>query len=275
MSRKAVDWLLIIIINFMWATQVPVIRLIGNELGPITVAFIPLIVSTILFLPLLWIQNKKRKVKFKWRYKDIRYFILPAIFGIFLMQYAYTLGSQLTLAANAGIITLTIPVLVAVFASVFLKEKMNAIRLISFLLAICGVLIMSVSDISGSSFQSQFLAGNLIFLFACCCCAFYNTICKLLIDKKFTELEILVYCSIIASILCTPFLIWVEPFNVIAFIHKPAIVIFGILELSIIVYGLSMILFFYVLKRMDITQAILGLLPAAIFYSTFRNSFVE
>ena len=35
------------------------------------------------------------------------------------------------------------------------------------------------------------------------------------------------------------------------------------LELSLIVYGVSMLLFFYVLKRMDVTQAILGnyLLP--------------
>ena len=37
----------------------------------------------------------------------------------------------------------------------------------------------------------------------------------------------------------------------------------GILELSVIVYGVSMLIFFYVLKRMDVTQAILGtyLLP--------------
>ena len=40
-SQKTIDWGLIIIINFMWATQVPVIRFIGDRLGPITVAFIP------------------------------------------------------------------------------------------------------------------------------------------------------------------------------------------------------------------------------------------
>ncbi|MFI5192817.1 MAG: DMT family transporter [Chitinophagales bacterium] len=263
-SRKIADWSLVIIINFMWATQVPVIRLIGDAYGSITVAFIPMILSTLIFLPVLWMENKRRNVKMKWRWRDLRYFMLPGLIGVFLMQYLYTLGSRMTLAANAGIITLTIPVIVAVFASVLLKEKLNIVRILSFVLALAGVLMTSLSDISGANFkQSSYLAGNLIFLFACCCCGFYNTYCKLLVDKGFTELEILVYGSVIGSIASIPLLIWVEPFHYSAFIHSGKLALFGMLELSLIVYGISMLLFFYILKRMDVTQAILGtyLLP--------------
>ncbi|MEO6962798.1 MAG: DMT family transporter [Puia sp.] len=263
-SRKVADWSLVIIINFMWATQVPVIRLIGDAYGSITVAFIPMILSTLIFLPVLWVENKRRHVKMKWRWRDLRYFMLPGLIGVFLMQYLYTLGSRMTLAANAGIITLTIPVIVAVFASVLLKEKLNIVRIMSFGLALAGVLMTSLSDISGANFkQNSYLAGNLIFLFACCCCGFYNTYCKLLVDKGFTELEILVYGSVIGSIASIPLLIWVEPFHYSAFIHSGKLALFGMLELSLIVYGISMLLFFYILKRMDVTQAILGtyLLP--------------
>jgi drug/metabolite transporter (DMT)-like permease len=190
--------------------------------------------------------------------------MLSGLIGIFVMQYAYTLGSKLTIAANAGIITLTIPVFVAVLASFMLKEKLNIIRLISFVLAIGGVLMTSVSDISGANiFQGEYFIGNMVFLFACFCCAFYNTYCKLLVDKKFTELEILVYSSIIGSIASIPLLIWVEPFHFEEFIHSGTIAVTGILELSVFVYGVPALLFFYVLKRLDITQAILGtyLLP--------------
>ena len=263
-SQKIIDWSLVIIINFMWATQVPVIRMIGDIYGPITVAFIPMIISTIIFLPVLLIENKRRGVKMKWRWKDIKYFMLPGLIGVFLMQYLYTLGSKMTLAANAGIITLTIPVIVAIFASILLKEKLNIIRVLSFLMAIGGVIMTSVSDISGANFKhGGYLYGNLIFLFACCCCGFYNTYCKLLVDKKFTEIEILVYGSIIGSIASIPLLIWVEPFHFGQFIHSGRVALFGILELSLVVYGISMLLFFYILKRMDVTQAILGtyLLP--------------
>src|SRR3954453_17178995 len=263
-SQKMIDWSLVIIVNFMWATQVPVIRVIGDKLGPVTVAFIPMIVSTIIFLPLLWIENKKRNVKIFWRWKDIKYFIWPGLIGVFLMQYAYTLGSRLTLAANAGIITLTIPVIVAIFASLLLKEKLNIVRIISFMLAIGGVLLTSLSDISGADFkQSQYLNGNLIFLFACCCCGFYNTYCKMLVDKNFTELQILVYSSLVGSIASIPLLIWAEPFHYTTFIKSGSVALLSMVELSVIVYGVSMLLFFYVLKRMDVTQAILGnyLLP--------------
>jgi drug/metabolite transporter (DMT)-like permease len=263
-SQKIIDWSLVIIINFMWATQVPVIRLIGDAYGPITIAFIPMILSTIIFLPVLWMENKKRGVKMKWRWKDIKYFMLPGLIGVFLMQYLYTLGSQKTLAANAGIITLTIPVIVAIFASILLKEKLNIIRILSFVLAITGVILTSLPDISGADFkQGTYLGGNLIFLFACVCCGFYNTYCKLLVDKKFTEVEILVYGSILGSIAAIPLLIWIEPFHFTQFINSGKKALFGMLELSLIVYGVSMLLFFYILKRMDVTQAILGtyLLP--------------
>jgi len=263
-SQKIVDWSLVIIVNFMWATQVPVIRLIGDVYGPITVAFVPMIVSTIIFLPVLWVENKRRGVKMKWRWKDIKYFMLPGLIGVFLMQYLYTLGSKMTLAANAGIITLTIPVIVAIFASVLLKEKLNIVRVLSFVLAIAGVILTSLPDISGADFKGgSYFYGNLIFLFACCCCGFYNTYCKLLVDKKFTEVEILVYGSIIGSTASIPLLIWVEPFHLSQFMHSGKTALFGILELSLIVYGISMLLFFYILKRMDVTQAILGtyLLP--------------
>ena len=263
-AQKIIDWSLVILINFMWATQVPVIRLIGDAYGPITIAFVPMILSTLIFLPVLWMENKKRGVKMKWRWRDLKYFVIPGLIGVFLMQYLYTLGSQKTLAANAGIITLTIPVIVAIFASLLLNEKLNIIRVLSFVLAIVGVILTSLPDISGANFkQGSFLSGNLIFLFACICCGFYNTYCKLLVDKKFTELEILVYGSIIGSIASIPMLIWVEPFHYTQFIHSGAKALLGMLELSLIVYGVSMLLFFYILKRMDVTQAILGnyLLP--------------
>ena len=258
-SQKTMDWSIVVFVNFLWATQVPMIRLIGERLGAITVAYLPMIVSTFIFIPFLWAENRKRGIGFRWRWKDLKYFIVTGFFGIFIMQYAYTVGSRLTLAANAGIITLTIPVLVAVCASFMLGEKLNIVRVLSFLIAIAGVLMTSVSDISEANFsQNQYLIGNLVFLFACSCCAFYNTFCKFLVEKKYTELEILVYGSIIGSIAAIPLLIWFEPFSLSGFLNSGKIAVLGILELSFFVYGLAMILFFFVLKRMDVTQAILG-----------------
>ena len=85
---KARNLILVIIVNFMWATQVPVIRLMGDKLGPITIAFIPMIISTLLFIPFLWAENKKRKLAERRTWKDLKYFILPGLIGCFFNAMA-------------------------------------------------------------------------------------------------------------------------------------------------------------------------------------------
>jgi drug/metabolite transporter (DMT)-like permease len=263
-AQKYVDWVLILVMNFMWATQVPVIKLIGERLGPVAIAFVPMILSTLMFLPALWREARKTNTKRSWHWEDARHFLVAGLFGYFFLQFAYTLGSQRTLAANAGVITLTIPVFVAVAGSFLLQEKLNAARVIGFILALMGVLMTSISDLRGSDFRhSSYVAGNIVFLMACAGCGFYNAYCKLLVTKGYSELEILVYTSVVGSLASIPLFLWVEPFNFWAFAQAGKVAVWGILELSFIVYGISMLLFFYVLKRMDVTQAILGnyLLP--------------
>jgi drug/metabolite transporter (DMT)-like permease len=258
-SRKFLDWVCLMAINFMWATQAPVIKLIGNSLGPVAIAFLPMILSTFLFLPALWYEGKRLGRPMQWRWGDARHFVVAGLFGFFLLQLTYTLGAQRTLAANAAVITLSIPVLVALAASVMLGEKLNAVRVFGFVLALGGVLMTSVPDIRGASFGSgQYLLGNLLFLGACAGSAFYNTYCKLLIDKHYTELEILVYTSVVASACSIPLFIWVEPLHASDLLKLDRAAIWGVLELALIVYGGSMLMFFSILKRLDVTQATLS-----------------
>lgn len=262
--RKYSDWLLIVTINFMWATQAPVIKAIGDGLGPVAIAFIPMVLSTLMFLPVLWIENRRRGRGFRWQWRDLRHFLLAGLIGLFFLQFTYTLGAQRTLAANAGIITLTIPVFVALAASLLLRERLTWVRIASFGLALAGVLLTSLSDLSNANLlQGRYLAGNVIFLAACACCGFFNAYCKFLIERQYTELEILVYTSVVGSLASIPLFLWMEPFSLSAFLNSGPVAIWGVMELSFIVYGCSMLLFFYVLKRMDVTQAILGnyLLP--------------
>lgn len=258
-ERKYLDWFWLMVINFMWATQAPVIKLIGDRLGPVAIAFVPMILSTVLFLPALWYEGRRLGRRFQWRWSDARHFVVAGLFGFFLTQLTYTLGAQRTLAANAAVITLSIPVLVAVAASLMLGEKLNVVRVLGFVLALGGVVMTSISDLRGASFSGgKYLAGNLLFLAACAASAFYNTYCKLLIDKKYTELEILVYTSVVASVCSIPLLIWVEPFTFSVLRTMDRGALWGLLELALVVYGASMLLFFSILKRLDVTQATLS-----------------
>ena len=253
------DWLLLMIINFMWATQAPVIKLMGDRLGPVAIAFLPMIVSTLIFIPFLLWQNRRSGRAFKIERGDLKHFVIAGVFGFFLLQLTYTLGAQHTLASNAAIITLSIPVLVAVAASFMLKERLNSVRVLGFLLALAGVMLTSLTDFRSADLGgSKYLWGNLLFLVACAGSAFYNTYCKLLVDKHYTELEVLVYTSIVASLFSIPVFLIVEPISVAKLQSLDWRSVAGVLELSIIVYGLSMLLFFAILKRLDVTQATLS-----------------
>ena len=262
-TQKYLDWFWIILVNFMWATQVAAIKLIGDRLGPVAIAFVPMILSVLMFFPVLWFENRKRGAAFHWRWIDARHFLIAGIFGPFLIQFTYTLGAQRTLAANAAIITLGIPVLVAICASLMLG-KLNAIRVFCFVMALLGVLLTSMSDIQGANFgRATYLSRYLLFLVACAALAFYNTYCKFLVDREYTELEILVYTSVVGSVASIPLFIWYEPLRIKTLLSLDRIAVWGILELGFIVYGVAMLLFFAVLKRLDVTQASLGnyLLP--------------
>jgi drug/metabolite transporter (DMT)-like permease len=254
-SRKYLDWFWLMLINFMWATQAPAIKLIGDRLGPVAIAFVPMILSTLLFMPALWYESRKLGRPIQWRWQDAKHFVAAGLFGFFFLQLTYTLGAQRTLAANAAIITLSIPVMVAIAASLMLKEKFNVVRGAGFVLALAGVLMTSLSDIRGASLGGRYLLGNFLFLLACAGSAFYNTYCKLLIDRKYTELEILVYTSVVASAASVPLFVWVEPLSLR---NLSGTAVWGILELAVFVYGCSMLLFFAILKRLDVTQATLS-----------------
>lgn len=263
-TQKYLDWFWIILVNLMWATQVAAIKLIGDRLGPVAIAFVPMILSVLMFFPVLLFENRKRGTGFHWHWVDARHFLVAGIFGPFLIQFTYTLGAQRTLAANAAIITLGIPVLVAICASLMLGEKLNAIRVFCFVMALAGVLLTSMSDIQGANFgRATYLSGNLLFLVACAASAFYNTYCKFLVDREYTELEILVYTSVVGSLASIPLFIWYEPLRIGTLLSLDRVAIWGILELGFVVYGVAMLLFFAVLKRLDVTQASLGnyLLP--------------
>ena len=66
--------------------------------------------------------------------------------------------------------------LVAVAASLTLRERLNPVRIFSFGVALAGVLLTSLQDIQGANFSRRtYLAGNLLFLVACAASAFYNT----------------------------------------------------------------------------------------------------
>jgi drug/metabolite transporter (DMT)-like permease len=233
----------------MWALQFTCIKLTQGQVGPYFTVWGPMLLSTIFLLPFVWKDFKKGKKVFK----DILVFIPLALFGAFVAQVFMTWGTQYSLASNAAILTLSLPVITAFFAFLILKEKMNKIRWISFMIAVTGVVLCSAGDIKQMDFSSKYVVGNLMIFFAIVGNSYYNVGIKK-IAKRYTEMELVFFTYVIMVILLTPLVLYYEPdvfARITSFTQQTWI---GLSLLTLFHNFLSMVLFFKALKVLDAIQ---------------------
>jgi drug/metabolite transporter (DMT)-like permease len=201
---------------------------------------------------LIWRRLKNRNAPaFTW--KDWKQFFIAGIAGQILSQVGMTLGTLKSTSTNFSILNLSIPVITAVLASLMLRERVTRLQMICLCSSLVGVLLMS--DIRNTSFgQKTFLFGNLLVLAGCVGSAFYNVYCKGLMEK-FGDLELLICTYITASLASIVVLLWLEPTVFSKLYHLPARAWFFMSVNALFVYGISMVLWFYVLKYLPVTVA--------------------
>ncbi|MGD0579669.1 MAG: DMT family transporter [Bryobacteraceae bacterium] len=246
---------ILILVNLMWAFQFSGAKIATAELGPVTVTFLPLALSTLLLLPWALLSRRSRPAgdaglaAYWWQ------FLLLGVAGTLASQLGLTWGVARSLAANASVLTLTIPVLTAVLAAILLGERMTALRWLSFVLAIGGVLL--VSDIDWRTVNlthSRFLLGNLLIFVSCIGSAFINSYSKKLLER-FSAAEVLVYSFVVADVVLFTLIAFLEPDSLrkLAAIGWSAWI--SLLLIAIFSLSVSLVLFFMVLERIDATQA--------------------
>ncbi|MEO5592406.1 MAG: DMT family transporter [Chitinophagaceae bacterium] len=250
MNKSIISWTALFSCNLMWALQFTCIKLIQDQVGPFSTVFIPMLLATVFMLPFVYKDvraNKKRKLS------DLKIFATLALLGQFPAQVLMTIGTQQSTASNGAIISLSLPVISALLAVLFLKEKMTLLRWVSFAIAIAGVVLCSLKDLMGSSFGVQYAVGNLLILIGVLGSAFYNTFCKK-IANDYTEMEMLFYTYIFMIVFLLPF-VWRYEGNVLkSFSTFTSSTWTGLFLLTVFHNFLSMLLFFKALKYLEAIQ---------------------
>jgi drug/metabolite transporter (DMT)-like permease len=213
------------------------------------------------------------------KFKDILVFGQLALLGAFPAQVLMTWGTQYSLASNSAILTLCLPVVTALFAFLILKEKMNRIRWLSFIIAIAGVILISTGDIKQLNFGSKYAIGNLLIFLAIVGNSYYNVGCKK-VSARYSEIEMVFYTYVVIVALLTPLVFYYEP-DIFARIPSFTLQTWtGMTLLTVFHNFLSMVLFFKALKILDAMQVALsnylitffGLPVAAIWLGEILNS---
>jgi drug/metabolite transporter (DMT)-like permease len=251
--RRVADAGLLVLVNAMWAAQYPAYKTATSQAGPVALALWTFLISALVLAPFFLRERRSstpRDSKFEWRG-----FLLLAALGLIPGSAVLAWGTKLSTASNAALLYLTLPVITAVMAVTLLRERMTWVRWGSLLLALLGVLIVSGPDWHHANLHSmRFLGGNLIILSAITGSAFYNVYSKRLL-ARFTPLEVLVFGYLIAAGLCVPLVLGLEPSALAAMRLYTFGVWVSLVVLSVFSWGLAMVLWMYLLRRLDVSQA--------------------
>ncbi len=241
----------------MWALQFTCIKLVQDQVGPFFTAWAPMTLATVMLVPLIRLEQRLHATPGRRRRGDIGLFLILALFGVFPGQVLITYGTRMSTASNAAIIALAIPVCTAVFAFLFLRERMTPVRWLSFAAAIAGVLLCSKTDLHNMNLSAGYLVGNLLVLSGALGSSFYNSYGKKVLER-YTPMEMLFYTYLAMFLIVTPF-VCVEERGVFSRVPQFTISTWtGLVLLTVFHNYLSMVLFLKALQRVDAMQAALS-----------------
>ena len=234
------------------------VKLVQEQMGPVFATFFPMTLATLLLVPIVRRERQEHKgnpYSSLLPTQDIFEFILIGVLGQVVAQLFVTWGVRLSLASNAALLMLALPVSTAVMAYFVLGERMTPLRWLSFALALAGVLECSGIDWKELNFTSgRFLLGNLMIFFSVNGSAFYNAYSKKLL-ARYSPLQVLLYSYYAVFAFMLPITLYAEPQGFGNLPRFSLIVWLGLIMLALFQYFLSMVIFLNVLTRLDATQA--------------------
>jgi drug/metabolite transporter (DMT)-like permease len=250
------DWTLLLVCNLIWASQFVMVKLVQEQMGPVFATFFPITLAMLLLIPVVRRERSNATGgNARIPTHDILEFILIGVFGQVVAQLFITWGVRWSLASNAALLMLALPISTAVMAYFFLAERMTLVRWISFALALAGVLECSGIDWRELNLVSvRFLLGNLMIFLSVNGSAFYNVYSKKLL-RRYSPLQVLLYSYYAVFALLCPITVYTEPQGFTNLPHYNKVVWLGLVMLALFQYFLSMVIFLNVLTRLDATQA--------------------
>ena len=169
-----------------------------DHIQPMQLIFIRLLGGLILF----WLFQKLYEPE-KVERKDLITLAICGLFGFAANQALFYEGLNLTTPVDASLIHVLNPVLVLIFASFLIKEKITAVKIAGIFLGACGAAILILYG-RIASLGSSSMTGNILVVLNMVFYALYLVLVKPLVGKYHTS-TILKWVSIFGFFFIIPF----------------------------------------------------------------------
>lgn len=180
---------------FFWAITFVWIKVALQTYRPYEIVFLRLVLASLLLFGVMFLLKKKQRLE----KKDLLYLMMVSFFEPFLYFIGEANGMQFVSSTLGSLIISTIPVVTAVGAWLFLREKIYPLLVVGLLVSFSGVALLSLAepDLSGT------LKGVLLLLLAVFAGMFYGiTVRKLTL--KYRSLTIVGWQSLFGMLYMLP-----------------------------------------------------------------------
>jgi len=156
-------YLKLLLTAIFWGGTFVAGRLVAQNVGPYSIAFLRFSVASILLLLLTWIIEGKLP---KLQKSQIMPIILLGIIGIFIYNVMFFKGLKIIEAGRASLIIATCPIFITICSAIFLKEKISLVKGLGIVISVCGAIIVISKGNLSRIFEGGLGLGEL-YIFCC------------------------------------------------------------------------------------------------------------
>lgn len=241
-------------LTFVW------FKVANAAYGPLTIVLFRLIIATAILFIIAKVTGKLVKPE----KKDLKYLLLLALFEPFLYFMGESYGLQYISSTVAAVIIATIPLVAPFAAYLFYKEKVTILNALGILISFFGVTLVIFE--LGKGLTAAPL--GVILQFVAVISAVAYTIMLQKINKRISNLTIILYQNLIGTFYFLPFWLIFEKNRFIATPFNPESMA-AIFELAIFGSTIAFIFFVYSVKHMGVIKSNMFTNSIPVFTSIF------
>jgi drug/metabolite transporter (DMT)-like permease len=228
----------------LWGSSFIALKLAFAELPPLWVIFARMALGSAVFI-LAW----RWRGRLDYRPGDWKYLLGLAVCEPCLYFIFEAIALQNTSASQAGMITALLPLLVAIGAFLFLRERITRTTLVGFLVAIVGVVWLSLAGEADEHAPAPLL-GNFFEFLAMICAMAYTLLVKYL-SERYSPFLMTAMQSFVGAVFFLPVAAWSAPMPLAISPQGLAAVLYLGLVVTVGAYGL----YNFAVSRLPASQA--------------------
>jgi drug/metabolite transporter (DMT)-like permease len=201
MSKRTLAVLAVLATTVIWGSTFILVKMVLAEIPPFTLALLRFALASLILLPTIYLNSAWRISLHRLEWGRLA---AMAFAGVSLYFVTENLGMVYTTASSGSLVTAGAPAVCAIFAVVFLKERLGWVRSLGIAISMVGVATIVMAGGEGSAESPNPLLGNLLICVSCLCWGFY-TIWGKDMNSRYPDMTVTAWTIALGTVFLFPF----------------------------------------------------------------------